>query len=248
MKPIVAFPPIGPYSKVFKELLKELDCEVLEEMPLSKTMTDKGCKHSANMVCFPYKITLGYFMEALDKGANTLLMFDSGGECRFKQYYKLQEYTLRKLGYKNFRMIPIKATSLLSSFKKINNQNRLKIIKVLFNAMLKIRKIDLKQKISDTKINIGVIGEIYTAIENSLNFDIEKRIRKQNMNSYNAVTMGGFLKKILLRFTDKYHKQAKTYFNGKLGGARRRKRGINNNDDRQKIRRNHMVQTIKLLP
>lgn len=217
---IVALPPFGKYTQLLRDMAKELDINLLEQLPVTKKMIDRGCKHSADMVCFPYKHTIGYFMEALDKGANTLLMFDSSGQCRARHYHMVQEYTLKTIGYKNFEVIPIRARNIIGSFKKINNNlSTFKILKVLLKTWKGIMQIDNK-KITNG-YNIGIVGEIYTAIETSLNYDIEERIKKAGMNHYNSVTLSDFLLSFIrhrMKIKNKYMKKAMTYFNGPLGG------------------------------
>lgn len=212
---IVSFPTIGKYTQPFRNMMERLGYNLQEQMPITPNMIDKGCKHSSEMMCFPFKVTLGYFMESLDKGADILLMFDSCGQCRFKHYYMLQEYTLKNLGYKDFEMVPIRAKHLIKSFKQINkNLSTFRILKELKKTWSELKKIE-KQKI-EPRLNIGIIGEIYTVMENSLNFNIEEKIRKVGMNPYNCVTMTHFLKHYLIK--DKYFKKALKYFNGPLGG------------------------------
>ena len=217
---IVAFPPFGKYTQILRDMAKELDINLLEQLPITNEMISKGCKHSAEMICFPYKFTIGYFMEALDKGANTLLMFDSAGQCRLRHYHMVQDHTLRNIGYKNFEMIPIRAKNIIGSFKKINNKlSTPRILRVLLKTFKKLKQID-NQKITNS-YNIGIVGEIYCAIETSLNYDIEEKIKKAGMNPYNSVTLTDFLLGFLkrrIRIKSKYMKKAMAYFNGPLGG------------------------------
>lgn len=219
MERIVAFPPVGKYTQILRDSLTDMDVNVFENLPVTKRMIDRGCKHSADMVCFPYKHIMGYFMEALDKGANTLFLFDSGGQCRERHYHIVQEHTLKELGYK-FEMIPLRAKNIIGSFKKLNpDLSTFRVLKVLKKTWKKIKEVD-KDKMVDG-YNIGVIGEIYTTIETSLNYDIEDRIKKAGMNPINDVKLSefllGFLRGRILPHS-KYMKQAMKYFNGPLGG------------------------------
>ena len=87
----VTIPWIGrEYTKLLARSLTNLGLNV--ELP--PFTTDKtiqiGVRNTAEMVCFPLKPTLGNFVEALDNGADTLLMYDSQGQCRLKHYWKIQ--------------------------------------------------------------------------------------------------------------------------------------------------------------
>ena len=82
-----------------------------------------GARYSPDTVCTPFKSTLGCMIEALDSGADTLMM--SHGLCRLGYYGGLQEQILRDLGYE-FDFINLAAYStgkkkdLLKVLKRIN--------------------------------------------------------------------------------------------------------------------------------
>ena len=215
MGQLISIPPLGKYTQPLRNMFERLDFNLLDELPITQKMIEKGCRHSSEMMCFPYKYTLAYFIESLEKGANTLLMFDSCGQCRLKQYYIVQDFTLKNLGY-NYEMIPIKINHIFKSFKKIDkNLSVLKILRNLIITWKEIKEIDEGLQIKE--INVGVIGEIYSCIESKLNFDIEYKIKKAGLNPYNDVTLSGFLK-TFLPTKNKYLKQAYKFFNGELGG------------------------------
>ena len=56
-----------------------------------------GTKYSPEFVCTPFKTLLGSMIEALEGGADTLLM--THGLCRLGYYGELLEQILRDLGY-----------------------------------------------------------------------------------------------------------------------------------------------------
>ena len=100
-KRIVTFPRMGKeYTLIFQKILEDLGFEVVAPFPNSEKTIKFGVKHSSDMMCFPYKVTLGNFKEALERGVNTLVMWDSRGRCRFRHYWRIQEQTLKDLGYK----------------------------------------------------------------------------------------------------------------------------------------------------
>jgi predicted nucleotide-binding protein (sugar kinase/HSP70/actin superfamily) len=76
------------YLKLLARSLTTLGIHVqLPPLTTDKTI-QIGVRHTAEMVCFPLKPTLGNFVEALDNGADTLLMYDTRGQCRFRHYWK----------------------------------------------------------------------------------------------------------------------------------------------------------------
>jgi predicted nucleotide-binding protein (sugar kinase/HSP70/actin superfamily) len=94
------FPHFGNSAYAFKSFLEELGAEVIVPPPTTKRTLELGVRHSPEMVCLPFKITLGNFIEALDRGADTLFMAAGARRCRFGFYHRVQEVILRELGYR----------------------------------------------------------------------------------------------------------------------------------------------------
>jgi predicted nucleotide-binding protein (sugar kinase/HSP70/actin superfamily) len=71
-------------------------------------------------VCLPFKVTLGNMIEGLERGADTVAMATSHGNCRLGFYWPVQEIILRDMGFK-FRMIPVnydKPLEFMSEFRQ----------------------------------------------------------------------------------------------------------------------------------
>jgi len=104
---------MGPNWVAFKTLFTALDLDVVLPDPTNREAVKIGVKHSPEFVCFPFKATIGDFKNALDKGADILVMAIDCGPCRFGFYASVQERILRDMGYKNFVMIPLDQADLL---------------------------------------------------------------------------------------------------------------------------------------
>ncbi len=224
---IISFPYIGKYTSLFKEFIESLGAKVI----LPPKITDKtikiGTKYSSEMMCFPYKVTLGNFIELLENHPEVdyLIMYDSQGRCRFRHYYILQKQMLEKLGFKKTKMIALNYKTLIKVPKIINPKlTTFQIIKHYRNLWKKIKKISEHRKFSKNKPNILIIGEIYTSLEPSINYFLEERLEKSGINSINAVDLFSFIKdsvKYLIfgyGVGSKYYLRARNYFNGPLGG------------------------------
>jgi predicted nucleotide-binding protein (sugar kinase/HSP70/actin superfamily) len=109
----ISFPNMGPNWVAFKTLFECLDLEVIVPDPTNRAAIKVGVKYSPEFVCFPFKATLGDFKNALDKGADTLVMAIDCGPCRFGFYASVQERLLRDMGYDNFNLIPLDQADLL---------------------------------------------------------------------------------------------------------------------------------------
>ncbi|MEO0101983.1 MAG: acyl-CoA dehydratase activase-related protein [candidate division WOR-3 bacterium] len=93
-----SFPSFGYETLALKSFLKNLGAEVILPRDLTKRTLEIGVKLSPEMICLPFKITLGNFYEALEMGADTLFMAAGTKKCRFGYYHFLQEKILREKG------------------------------------------------------------------------------------------------------------------------------------------------------
>jgi len=64
---------------------------------MTKRTLEIGARHSPDMICTPFKTTLGNFIEAAEQGANVFIM--PGVGCRLGFYDILQKQILDDLGY-----------------------------------------------------------------------------------------------------------------------------------------------------
>lgn len=101
---IVSFPMMGNIFIPVKAILEGLGAKVVLPPENNKRVLDLGVRHSMEGICLPYKLNLANYIMALDKGANTLLMFQAPGSCRFGNYTKMASQTLKDLGY-DFEMV-----------------------------------------------------------------------------------------------------------------------------------------------
>ena len=240
---IVSFPWMGRGNTyLIKKTFESLGLKVLLPPPISERTVKLGVRHSADMMCFPYKVTLGNFIEALEEGVNTLLMYDNCGRCRQRHYCKIQEFTLRKLGYE-FELYPISRHTMIPVLRKLSGKSYLSVFKAYRRFSREIGDLDRKRYAwSSARLNIGLIGEIYTCCEERVNYDIERKLKKLGVNPFNTSILSDFMKKdtsvnpvsMLRRLFQKSdevmeehpvsaekHKnmeEAKKYLNGPVGG------------------------------
>ena len=104
---------MGPNWVAFKTLFTSLDLDVVVPDPTNREAIKIGVKHSPEFVCFPFKATIGDFVNAIKKGADTLVMAIDCGPCRFGFYASVQERILKDMGYKNITLIPLDQADLL---------------------------------------------------------------------------------------------------------------------------------------
>ena len=119
--------------------------------PLSnKIALEIGALHSPEEICLPFKIMIGNYIQAIEKGADTVILPGSCGPCRFGEYCEMQINLFKKLDYDlNFIVIDspgdIGIIELFSRINKISsksNKSKYKKIKSLVDALKVIRLID----------------------------------------------------------------------------------------------------------
>ena len=223
----IAFPSMGrEYNQIVERLFKDLEINYVPTPPITDNTIKLGVRNSPDMMCYPFKLSLGNMIESLDAGANTILMYDTCGQCRFKHYNKLQEYTLNRMGY-DFNMVSFSGTTIIQVLKRLSNKPIIHILKSINKCYLEIKDSDKRNYVwSENKLNIGIIGEIYTCCEEKVYYNIEDQIKKLGVNCYNTSRLHEFIVESIKelmhveRFIGKrkYKREASKYLNGKLGG------------------------------
>jgi len=228
MKEVVSFPRFGYYTPLIVESFKNLGINVLPPPPITKRTIELGTKYSPGDVCYPFKVTLGTMIEALDMGANVVCQADTAGWCILRCYHVVQKKILEDLGYK-FRMATINIRQPLKTyqgFKELNPKlSFFKVLKEAIRFLKKAKKMDEAQKQinKDSNIKIAILGEIHVCNENVVNIDVIKKL--QGVGVYVDKWLGiwgGFLnslKQILhIRGLRKYREIAWRYFPERAGG------------------------------
>ena len=116
----VTFPHMGTMDIAVKTLLQELGLEVISPPKITQKTLDLGIKYSPEFACLPLKINIGNYIEALEKGADTIIMGGGVGPCRFGYYGEVEKKILKDLGY-DFEMITLEPiqNNWLNFYKKL---------------------------------------------------------------------------------------------------------------------------------
>ena len=96
---IIAWPRMGNIDLSMYALVSSLGAKIVMPPQNSNEALETGVKNSIEGICLPYKLNLANYIMALEKGANTLMMFQAPGSCRFGNYTKMAQKTLEKMGY-----------------------------------------------------------------------------------------------------------------------------------------------------
>lgn len=94
----ITVPHMGNVYIAVEALLNELGHDFIIPPQSSKRTLTLGTKYSPETVCLPLKLGIGNFLEAVELGADTILMVGGRGPCRLGYYAALQEEILSDLG------------------------------------------------------------------------------------------------------------------------------------------------------
>lgn len=146
----ITFPHLGNVYIAAKALFNELGIECIVPPFNNKEALEIGTLYSPEEICLPFKITIGNYIQSIEKGADTIVITGSCGPCRFGEYCEMQMNILRKLN-KNVDFIvmdvptDIGMDELLRRIGKISaasTKTRYEKIKALYDAFKIMNLID----------------------------------------------------------------------------------------------------------
>lgn len=146
----ITFPHLGNAYLGAKALFDGLNIDYVIPPLSNKKGLEIGSLHSPEEMCLPYKIMIGNYFQAMEEGANTIILPGSCGPCRFGEYCELQMNLLKELGH-DFNLIvldypdDIGIKELFNRVKKIlinSNKTNYQKINSLVNAMKVVNLID----------------------------------------------------------------------------------------------------------
>ncbi|UCC66608.1 MAG: hypothetical protein JSW32_01290 [Deltaproteobacteria bacterium] len=94
----VTFPRLGTMHIFCKAIAETAGIPYLVPPKTSRNTLALGVKNSNECICLPFKVILGNFIEALQMGADTIVMVGSGPPCRLGLYDLVHKVILEDLG------------------------------------------------------------------------------------------------------------------------------------------------------
>ena len=149
----ISFPHMGTLSISLAAAIRRLGGEAIVAPYNSKRTLSLGTRHSPEAVCLPYKLVLGNYIEAIENGAEALLMIDSPGSCRLGQYSRSCRAALVDMGYDhvkfvNFDLYRGKVFELAKKFGEATGNNNL--IDLVAAVNLSLLKVDILDQLDHT--------------------------------------------------------------------------------------------------
>lgn len=133
----ITFPHMGNTYIVIKTLFDTLGVNYVIPPFVNKRALEIGMKYGPELACLPLKINLGNYIEAIEMGADTIVMIGGYGPCRLGYYGEIQREILREIGYDVDVIVleMLDGADLKVFLKKLsklsNNSSLLKILKAI---------------------------------------------------------------------------------------------------------------------
>ena len=103
----VTAPYVGHLWMPLRTLAAKTNLELIEPPPPSRRTVSLGVSYSPEWLCFPFKVVLGSFLEAVERGADTVLMAEGPQLCRLGYYSRLYEQILHENGHPEVRVLTL---------------------------------------------------------------------------------------------------------------------------------------------
>jgi predicted nucleotide-binding protein (sugar kinase/HSP70/actin superfamily) len=142
----LSVPYLGMLHIAYARVLRNLGVNVLLPPKPTKKTLDLGTRYSPEFACFPFKLTLGNMIEALELGADAIFMPGGMGPCRFGYYDAVQEQILKGLGYR-FTMgsaeNPDRLSDMLDLMKRIAGlRTKGALFKLFYFILMRLSMLD----------------------------------------------------------------------------------------------------------
>jgi len=262
----------GYYTIAFNALFKKLKIDIITPQKSTSETIKKGAMISPEMFCFPLKVNIGNYLEAMKKGADTVFMAtNTNGNCRFRYYPYIQKEVLENAGYKiNFVIFDQNPLRFFKEIKKVSRSSLWQVFEASFFAFQKMKiveslenkknylmpraidkkqvsnifqklfeetdkiknireifnlKRDIKKKISEIKFvkknipKVGIIGEIYTVSDDSINYNIEEKLGIEGIEVHRELNLSYHVMTGLFPWKKwKMYKKISPYLKSTVGG------------------------------
>ncbi|KXZ39673.1 Predicted nucleotide-binding protein, sugar kinase/HSP70/actin superfamily [Alkalithermobacter thermoalcaliphilus JW-YL-7 = DSM 7308] len=176
----ITFPHMGNIYIPLKVIFDELKIDVVIPPKCNKKALEIGTKYSPELICAPFKLNIGNYIQSIEKGADTIFMLGGCDVCRFGMYNVLQRDILNDLGY-DVEMICTNSftnikeiKSFIENLKKVSKEaSYVKLLDVFRKGVKVLFEIDdfddLVNKIRPREKNKGTVDKLYSEFEKQIN-------------------------------------------------------------------------------
>ncbi len=188
-------PYLGMLHRAYGPVLEQAGVEIIYPPKPTKRTLDLGTKHAPEFACFPFKVTLGSMIEALELGADTIFMIGGWGPCRFGYYDVIQELILKDLGYR-FVMgsanNPDALKDMVDLMQKISGlRSKRRLYHIFFSILIRLWILDeVLKKYYQTKPYEAMVGESDRILERAFSLIEKSNSIRQLFKSFITTLLG----------------------------------------------------------
>lgn len=191
----ITFPHMGNVWVAVRAIAGKMGIDLVVPPPTSERTLSLGTRYSPETICLPFKLTLGNMIEALELGADTIMMMGKYGPCRWGYYHRIQEQVLGEMGYR-FDMVNERKLGYKGMVKNISGQASLKDIVDGFRfGLSKLRAVDevekLTRKIRAIERNKGdatiIFKDAIKAIDSAADHKATKQAKREHIDKLQNV-------------------------------------------------------------
>lgn len=140
----------GNYTVAIRALFERLGMEVVLPKTSNETISD-GVKHAPELFCFPMKVLLGNYLEAVRQGAEAIFsVANSSGSCRQRYYGIVQEKIIKDCGcVVEFVHVPLSPRKFFGVLRAQSGKSYFQIMAALafaFQMLALIEKIEARAR------------------------------------------------------------------------------------------------------
>ncbi len=142
----ITFPHMGHYDAAFEEIMRAMGHIPVMPDPINRATVETGVKYAPEFICFPCKVNIGDELNGIAKGADTVVMFSSNGQCRYRYYAAVQRKILHDLGQKIDFFI-FTPRDWLKKFSELTNRNYFSLLLRFVSAWRKVKTTELVEQL-----------------------------------------------------------------------------------------------------
>jgi predicted nucleotide-binding protein (sugar kinase/HSP70/actin superfamily) len=129
---------MGTAPIALQGLLRSLGAEVVLPPKPTRETIELGARLAPEMMCVPFKMTLGNMVRCLEAGADVLAYVTGSWSCRFGYYGRLQAQILRDEGFR-FRLLELRHNRIPEAVREIRLLNHGRLSLAVLNGLRAFR-------------------------------------------------------------------------------------------------------------
>jgi predicted nucleotide-binding protein (sugar kinase/HSP70/actin superfamily) len=184
--PAMSFACCGVYDPAIAALVEGLGWRAVRPPPVTAETIRLGVRYASEMICFPYKVTLGSVIQLAQSGVEHVLTYNTQGDCRYSHFGTLYRDVLKKLDLP-CQVHTVDTKHLLRSFRACAH-GRLRYLR-LARGLLEARRRMLagegeqEARYTSPPVKVLIAGEAFSSLIPEVNCDLRSHLLKLGLGS-----------------------------------------------------------------